>query len=454
MLKMHPHHMSRPPARGFDVLRWFAVLMLVCIGVFGTGTAMFLSGFLSRQMLERDAELSGEFLESIMVAERTWSYFADPASADSRVPLESFFNHVSRLPNVVRANVFDHHDEVLWSSNPAMIGRRFAGNRQLEVALSGRVAIESGTATKTEHERLDETVGTRRFIEAYLPVWDEERRKVIGVVEIYRLPDALFQAIDKDIRLVWIVAFVTAGLLYVTLLWMAIRARRLIADQQRMLVEAEALSAIGAVASAVAHGIRNPLASIRSSAELAATEDAAGTAACLTDIQHEADRMDAWVRDLLLQARREQVAIEAVDVNGLLAECVQSFAGRAARQGVALSTQFGSVPPIRGEPAALGQAIENLLANAIEAMPEGGDLTLETKLVLDSKEVEITVFDTGVGLPRDNGPGSLFFSTKARGTGLGLLLTRRILERHAGRLLLGPRPGGGTRAAIRLPVPA
>lgn len=446
--------LPRPLSRGFDVLHWFAVLTLLCIIVFGVGSATFLSGFLTRQMLEHDTELSAQYLDSIMVADRVRGYFVNPTADDSRIPLELFFNHVANLPNVLRANVFSRDGTVLWSSNPAMIGRRFEGNHHLDQALSGLRVIESGRAGKAEHEDLAASVGTRRFVEAYIPVWDDDRREVIGVIEVYRLPDALFQWLDRTIMLVWIAGFLMAALLYVSLLWIGLRARRVIAAQQQTIVESESLAAIGAVASAVAHGIRNPLASIRSSAELAATEDPEGVAACLADIEREADRMDAWVRDLLLQARREPLAKEPVDVNQLIEDCARTFAARAEQLGITVATDLAAVPAVRGESAALGQAIENLLANAIEAMPDGGALRLHTGLVAGGREVEVTIADSGVGLPAGGKAGSLFYSTKARGTGLGLLLTRRIVERHDGRLTLSPRRGGGTSAVIRLPAAA
>jgi signal transduction histidine kinase len=440
--------------RGFNLLRWFAVLSLGCVVLFGTGTAMVLSRFLTSQMLDRDAEVSAEFLQSIVQAERTWSWFSDPASAAARLPLESFFNHVAQLPGVVRANVFAADGTVLWSSNAEMIGRRFDDNDELAAALGGRIAVEAGTVPKTEHVALDRDAGGHRFTEAYLPVWDEAHRRVIGVVEIYRLPDALFEAIDGGVRRVWIAAGLGMLLLYAALFGLALRAQALMARQQQALLEAEALGAIGAVASAVAHGIRNPLSSIRSSAELAAVEDAEGARQCLADIQREADRMEGWVRDLLLQARGEAVAPAAVDVNSVLAESARTFQSAAARQGVALRLATAAVPPARGEAGALGQALDNLLANAIEAMPEGGALDLSTGVAPDGRQVEIVVADTGGGLPRGLQEGQPFFSTKARGTGLGLLLTRRILARHDGALLLESRGGVGTRAVIRLPVAA
>ncbi|MBX9699626.1 MAG: hypothetical protein K2X74_09320, partial [Acetobacteraceae bacterium] len=328
------------PDRGFNLLRWFAGLSLLCVVLSGLGTAVFLGRFLTEHMLTRDAAVSAEFLESIVSAERTWSYFADPASVASRGALESFFNHVAKLPDVVRANVFDAQGTVLWSSNAAMIGRRFTDNAELARALRGYITVESGTVPKTEHVGMDADARGRRFTEAYLPVRGADGIGVIGVVEIYRLPDALFRSIDEGVRLVWIAAALSAVVLYAALLWIAVQARCAMARQQRRLVEAEALAAIGAVASAVAHGIRNPLASIRSSAELAAVEEPEAARECLADIQREADRVDRWVRDLLLQAKGEAVAQGAIEVAPLLEH--------AARVGfqlqTLLSTQLMRVP--------------------------------------------------------------------------------------------------------------
>ena len=442
--------MARP--EGFNLLRWFAALSLACVLVSGAGTALFLSRYLTQHMLERDAAVSAEFLESIVRAERTWAWFANPAASASAEPLESFFNHVSQLPGVVRANVYGANGQVLWSSDPALIGRHFEHNDELAAALRGQVVVESGVVPKAEHVGLATGRGDARFTEAYLPVWDEARRQVVGVAEIYRTPEALFRAIDEGVRLIWLSGGLGMLLLYGALFGIAARARSVMLRQQQQLVEAEALAAIGAVASAVAHGIRNPLASIRSSAELAVLEDSAGAQECLADIQREADRVERWVRDLLLQARGEAVAPSAVDVTLLLAEAAHSFAGQASRQGVSLALATAAVPAVRAEAGALGQAIDNLVANAIEALPEGGEVHLATRALPATQQVEISVRDTGAGMPGLPGAGQLFFSTKARGTGLGLVLARRIVERQGGTLVLAPAPGGGTLASIRLPA--
>lgn len=444
------------PARGFDLLRWFAALGLVCVVLSGVGTATFLTRFLTEHMLRRDAEVAKEFINSIIRAERTWSYFSDPGSAASRAPMESFFNHVALLPGVVRANVFDATGRVIWSSTPDMIGRRYDDNHELATALSGRIDIESGVAPKTEHVGLAAEAGGHRFTETYIPLWDEARRGVVGVVEIYRLPDALFRAIDEGVRLVWIAAGLSAALLYAALLWIVVQARCAMARQQERLVEAEALAAVGAVASAVAHGIRNPLASIRSSAELAAVETPEAARECVADIQREADRVERWVRGLLLQARGEATAQGAVELAPLLEAVARDFAPAAQRQGVALCVETPDLPAVRAEGGALGQAIDNLVANALEAMPEGGTLRLAAAVAPGGRAVELSVADTGPGLPLPARRGGvLFFSTKPRGTGLGLVLTRRIIEGHGGTLSFAAGPDGtGTTAVVRLPVAA
>ena len=178
---------------------------------------------------------------------------------------------------------------------------------------------------------------------------------------------------------------------------------------------------------------------------------------CLADIMRESDRLDSWVRDLLLQAREEAIAGAKADVNRLVEASANDHAAAAARQGVQIAVRpGGSVPPVRGNQGALRPALDNLVLNAIEAMPNGGDLILETALHDDGRQVEIRVTDSGTGLPPalHRGAPRLFYSTKARGTGLGLVLTRRIVQGFGGSLRLDSGPGRGTSAVIVLPVAA
>jgi two-component system sensor histidine kinase HydH len=437
--------------------RRLAALSLACVIASSCGTAFVLSRFLTEHMLMREAAVSADFVESIVRAEKTWSYFEDPASSGSRPALESFFTHVARLPDVVRTNIYSPDDVVLWSSEIDLKGRHFPNNDELQRALRGELVVESGdhaSSLKAEHEALD--ARGLRFMEIYMPVWDQRHERVIGAVEIYRLPRALFTAVDEGVRLVWISGLAGAGLLCAALVGLVRQAEQVLRSQHERLVQAETLAAVGAVASAVAHGIRNPLASIRSSAELAALEeDPAEVRTLLSDIERQADRVNGWVRDLLLTARTDAVTLGEVDVAALLADAVERCSPAAGRSGVRLRVVVAEVPPVRGNSGPLAQALDSLMMNGIEAMPQGGILFLEAAPDNHGGTVVIRVCDTGVGLPVQlaRGRQPLFYSTKPQGTGLGLVLARRIVGLYDGSLDLEPGPNDcGTRVTIRLPI--
>jgi signal transduction histidine kinase len=326
----------------------------------------------------------------------------------------------------------------------------------LQRALAGGIAVEDGVileATKPEYASFGAEAQGNRYMESYLPIWAEGSRRVMGVVEIYRVPNSLFRTIDQGVRMVWAATLASAGLLYATLFWMILRADRLLRSQREQLIEAETLATVGTFASAVAHGVRNPLASMRSSAELAiGEEDPAVRREMLGDILQEADRLEGWVRDLLLGARGEVLAPGAVSVNALLAESARSFGTLARQQDVRLTLRTPLVPSVRADAGPLGRAMDNIIANAIQAVPWGGEVVIETVADRARSMVEIRVADTGPGLSPDlvRRVARPFYSTKPQGTGLGLALARRIVASYGGTLVLDSATGRGTTVTIRL----
>jgi signal transduction histidine kinase len=444
----------------FSLVAWFALLGLVCVAVAAIASAVLLTRFIAHRMLEQDAQVAADFIESIVRAERSWADFATSSGTGlEQSGLAPFFNHVSELPDVVRANIYGADRRVLWSSDSRLAGQRLGPNPELEQALRGQILVASGVvgeAGKAEHVTLGVATRGRRFVEAYLPIWNERRTQVVGVVEIYKLPVLLFRTIDRGVRMVWVGALAVALFLYASLFWIVRRADRLMRIQRQRLVEAETLATVGAFASAVAHGIRNPLAIIRSSAELAQGErDETVREETLAELLRQADRLESWVRDLMLSARGEAVEAGAVDVAALITEAAQGFASAAEQRGVELSLRAGALPPARGERGPLARALENVIANAIEAMPDGGTLRIEGGAAPASPgAIEIRVADSGRGLPPDlaRRVARPFFSTKPRGTGLGLALARRIVASYGGTLCFETVEGHGSTVTIRLPV--
>src|SRR4051794_3675853 len=345
--------------RPFDLVRSFSVLSLVCIALVAAAAALALSRLLTGQMLTRDAEVSAEFLNSVVRAEKTWADLLRPGPGPV---LESFFNHVAHLPDVVRANVFARDGTVIWSSTPGFAGRRLGPNRELEAALEGGLAIESGTVgveDKPEHVAFAAQPGLR-FVETYVPIWDEDRGGVVAVVEIYRQPRALFAAIDAGRRLIWLGALAGGVFLYLVLFGIVRRAGRVIRCQQERLVDAETLAAVGGVASAVAHNIRNPLASIRSSAELALEDGIEQAHEAAGDIVREVDRLDGWLRELLLYARADQPAEQpgTADLAAAVRTALDGLGPALARRGVALELELEErLPPVPGGQAPLAHVV-------------------------------------------------------------------------------------------------
>lgn len=450
--------------RSFSLLRWFSLGSLLCIALIGVSSALIMTRFLTDNMLVRDAEISSEFVASIVQAEAAWTYFTWPDRSSNpsiAARVDAFLRRFSELPDVVRANVYARDRRVIWSSAPEIVGRRFNFNAELEESFAGKLTVDTGVVgaqnDKSEHVAFDESQLGMTFIETYIPVWSRDHKEVIGVVEIYKLPPALLRAIARGKQLVWMTALLGGLLLFATLFWIVHRANRVIHDQQRQLILAETMTAMGEMASAVAHSIRNALASIRSSAELALDDDPAGAREAAADIIGETDRLDKWVRDLLAYARSDNSATEAVDLARVIRSNLQGFATALSRHNIAIAVATEDrLPAVRAGAAPLDQALNSLIANAIEAMPDGGELSVVGRLDVGGRAVEVQIRDTGRGLPRE-AIGAVFrpfFSTKRSGLGLGLALSRRIVERYGGTLDLTSVEGQGTTVTMRLPAAA
>ncbi|WDT73573.1 MAG: hypothetical protein MPW17_21760 (plasmid) [Candidatus Manganitrophus sp.] len=310
--------------RPFNLLRWFALLSFLSVGLITAVSSLLLSSFLTRNMLQRDAVVTMEFVQTIAQAENTRSYFETNDPGKTKTVFEAFFKQIATMPEMVRANVYNSNGSILWSDDDRFIGHRFNPNPQLETALSGRLAVTSGTSgksSKPEHV-FDQEVPF--FVEIYIPIWNLPENKVVGVVEVYKVPLTLFHAIQRGNQLVWLSAGLGGIFLYCSLYWIVRRAARVIRRQQEQLVESETMAAIGEMASAVAHGIRNPLASIRSSAEVALEENPPFRATA-EEIIHETDRIEDWIREMLVYSKPPSGTPASIRINDLIQSTLDSL---------------------------------------------------------------------------------------------------------------------------------
>lgn len=453
-------NVPRHPAgrRAFNLTRWFSILSLVCIGAVSVMSSIFLSQFLTENLLEHDASVIREVVQSIAEVQDTSAYFLGRGADVRDRNLEEFFMRIGKLPDVLRANIYAQDQRVIWSTDPALIGKYLGPNHELEEALTGKVVVESGVIgasadVKPEHLQLRSQ--EPRFVESYLPVRASVGGPVIGVVEVYRVPVALFQTIGHGIRLIWAFALGGGAFLYLALFWIVRRADRIIAEQSERLLESETLAVIGEMTGAITHGIRNPLASIRTSAELCQDDPSPHVREAARDITTEVDRLSEWVRQLLTYSEQEPDRLEAVDIALLLQGSLAGFERELQRRGVQLNLAIdASLPPVRAERVRLGHVFNSLLANAVEAMPTGGLLEIAANFVPKMHVVRVRLRDSGVGIPRDHlhRVFAPFFTSKRKGLGLGLPLVKRIVTRFGGSVSIASEAGQGAEIVVELPV--
>lgn len=224
------------------------------------------------------------------------------------------------------------------------------------------------------------------------------------------------------------------------------------------LVQAERLATIGKMAAHITHEIRNPLSSIGLNVELLEEEigergDTKESLALVTAIKAEVDRLSRIAEQYLSVARRPRPHFERERLDDLVRELLAFVEPELKKANVRAHIETDeAMPEVDLDDAQLRQALLNLVRNAREAMPEGGDLHVRVRAI-EPAAVEIVIEDTGVGIPEDV-IGSVFdpfFTTKARGTGLGLAVTREIIEAHGGHISCERRKEGGTRFRIWLP---
>ncbi len=222
------------------------------------------------------------------------------------------------------------------------------------------------------------------------------------------------------------------------------------------LLQSEKLSALGQLAAAIAHEVRNPLGVIRSSSqnlsETLRDDDEEGRRSCSFVIA-EIDRLASVVSSLLAFARPLELKPEPVRVEELLDHAVELAAEEMRARGIRIQRRaVADVPLVRADRDLACQLFLGLLSNAAEAAGEGAEVVLEATAC--NGTVEVVVADSGPGVPAHLRERIFepFFTTRKRGTGLGLAVAKQIVEAHGGRIRVGDRAGGGACFTVSLPL--
>ncbi|MFJ2547702.1 sensor histidine kinase [Pseudomonas sp. NPDC087612] len=458
------------PLRQFNLLRWFSLVSLLIIASVAGGLGYVSTRFVVTDSVERDAMLTAQFIQAMAQAEvrhsrippgTTMGELLDPR-LDQHHPGVSptlaestrveFLDHVEHLPDTLLANVYALDRTIVWSTNPQLIGEKIVGDDDLDESFASKVPVSASyhKANEDRDEQKFQRAPQYLFIENYIPMFDSDGQKVLSMVEVYKEPQDLVRRIQRGYVLIWASTLVGGALIYFGLFWIVRRAASMLQTQQTQLVASETFVALGEMSSAVAHSLRNPLANIRSSAELAQDIASAPAQKNIGDIISQVDRMSRWVRDLLVSLRPVNDDAEAVELVAAIDDTRHAYAQQLERHKVQVQIDTPEAAWVISQPVLLTQILNSLFANALEAMPTGGRLSVVVQALEDGKQLQLALSDTGKGMTQQQERMVFkpFFTTKQGGLGVGLVLVKRIMERFGGSVSLASREEEGTRVCL------
>ena len=462
------------------------------------GTGLAISWLVNREVENRAARTVENQARAVAVGnlrrELRASDFAGPVTAARRKALDALFRRNIVVPGVVGGGLVSPGGTVTYSARHERIGRPVRHPKILDAVLRGEVTRR---VTYTDTWRGQKHL---KVLQILVPVRATFSGKPIGIIAL----DQDYRAVavgtgDTHLRLALILA-IALLVLFIALLpimnrltrQLEARNRRLreLAEERGRLLDAERAARNESEAvqrllseqndrlreldrlkdefvSLVSHELRTPLTSIRGYIELLLEDlEPSETARrrYLEVVERNSHRLLELVNDLLFLAQVEagKLAIERkpVDLGLVVDECVEASAPAADAKGIVLAARVGRVRKLEGDRARLAQMLDNLVSNALKFTPKGG--RVDVRLNADGETALLEIEDTGVGIPPEE-QGRLFerffrSSTATEnaipGTGLGLTITKAIVERHGGHIEIESRENAGTVVRVSLPLAA
>ncbi|MCP4371105.1 MAG: GHKL domain-containing protein [Deltaproteobacteria bacterium] len=365
---------------------------------------------------------------------------------------------------VEMVNIYDMKETVSYSFNNSLIGKQNYGGAAFKKALMGETVSKQVQVGNIIEILLgfpkESNIITFAPLRAERPL-SSIPGPVLGVIEVVQDISEEYKTIFKFQTDVIITSTIVMTVLFLVLLFVVKRGEGIIqkrAQEKLRLEEAlsrsKHMSSLGEMVSGISHEIRNPLGIIRSSAELLKKKvisfDPSNTIPDI--IVEESGRLNNIITDFLNFAKPKRPGFAKCHVEEILEKNIKYLSSQTEKQGYIIKKHHDShLQPIMADFDMLYQAFLNLLINSIQAMRKGGTISIKISSVKDA--VMILIEDEGEGVP-DNLTEKIwdpFFTTKEKGTGLGLVIVKNIIEAHMGIIELENRPGGGVRVKVKLP---
>ncbi len=339
-------------------------------------------------------------------------------------------------PDVAFFAIIDKLGVNRFHSNPDLVGTTAESNKYEQI-----LAGKSITGARI-------TLGTgEKAYEIYIPLYLAQETLVLRLaLHTYRA-DAVVRRAQYNMA-VLLALLMLGWFLGAVLYRFSVREER----HQLEMVRRERLAQMGEMGAMLAHEIRNPLAGIKGYAQIIGKRPAEiRNAGFAQRIVAEAQRLERLVSDLLAYAGNESYPMTSIDLRELLVNNVSLVREEACRQHVTIGIECAEDIQVFGNCDRLGQVLLNLMKNAVQAMPEGGSLLVTANA--SGKNVIIRISDSGEGIDTENLSRIFdpFYTTKARGTGIGLALCKKIVEEHKGKITVESAVGTGTSVSVFLP---
>ena len=353
--------------------------------------------------------------------------------------------------DIEQVNIYDVKGTIAYSTNKELVGKKLTLPPEFQMAKKGNLA------SRLEKNKL-KTYAPFRAEKALA----QETTLVLGIFEITQDLSKDYKIIKNFHTTVIASSIFIMGLLFLGLTLIVKRAERIIearAEERRRLEDrlrkTEHLANLGEMVAAVSHEIKNPLGVISSTAELLQNrkkEDE--TQAQLAQIiLEETKRLNQTLSEFLEFARPEIPKFAPCAVTEVLDKLLSFLIPDFQSHRIEVIKEYRDNPVIEADSNLLHRAFLNIIMNAIQAMPSGGQLKVTVEAVPDNKGVVIMFTDTGTGMQEEvlENIFTPFFTTKEKGSGLGLSIVKKIIENHEGRVKIESKIGEGTRVIVFLP---
>jgi signal transduction histidine kinase len=438
------------------------LLLTMVIGlVLGTTVGRQLEQAALTQVAEHTAESVGVEIDPFLRPD-------DFAGVPAPERLQAIDRHVRASLHdrrIVKIKIWNASGTIVYSTDPAVIGRQFPVDNELADSLRGEITKEITTLKRDEHRRERALYG--RLMEIYVPI-RVGGRDIVGAYEVYLDVNRLRPMIAAAQRSLWLGLGLALGTLYVSLFGVVRAASRRLSRQSEELARLEARRMVDQLTtefvSIVSHELRTPLTALVGFSELLLTSrgDEADQREWVENMHLAAKRLTKLVEDLLDVSRIEEGRVEldrqAVDVRTAVSAVLADFKIHAPAHRFE-ERYRDPVPPLLVDPDKLIQVLTNLVSNAVKYSPSGGPVTIAVEA--PNGTVHLSVTDRGLGVP----PAELVriferfhrIQDEARrripGTGLGLYITKRLVELQDGRIWAESNgPGTGTTFHVELPA--